>query len=243
MKIDRCKRISAVLILCIVMSLFTTSVFAGNVSYKSFDARRALRMAAMLEKIDKGYDLNFDGRVTATDAREILKIAARIDPEDSELIADTGSSPAALLGESKISVSGSDLLTASGLTEAQLKNGLKKSLKQYAATFIEAENTYNINAVFLASIAALESGWGESYLAKTKNNLFGWRGNGGYRSFDSVPDCILYVAKFLKTNYLTPGGSCFNGYTVEAVEKSYCPGFTWASQVKELMNLILGSAV
>ncbi len=40
---------------------------------------------------------------------------------------------------------------------------------------------YNINGIFLASIAIHESGWGTSQIANDKNNLF------GYGSYDATP--------------------------------------------------------
>lgn len=46
-------------------------------------------------------------------------------------------------------------------------------------TFIDAENKYGVNAITSFSTAINESGWGTSYLARTKNNVF------GHNAFDS----------------------------------------------------------
>ena len=46
-------------------------------------------------------------------------------------------------------------------------------------TFIDAENKYGVNAITSFSTAINESGWGTSYLARTKNNIF------GHNAFDS----------------------------------------------------------
>ncbi|MBO5461153.1 MAG: glucosaminidase domain-containing protein, partial [Ruminococcus sp.] len=40
-------------------------------------------------------------------------------------------------------------------------------------TFVEKQNTYGTNALIMTSAGALESGWGTSYIAQMKNNLFG----------------------------------------------------------------------
>lgn len=46
-------------------------------------------------------------------------------------------------------------------------------------TFIDAEKKYGVNAITSFSTAINESGWGTSYLARTKNNIF------GHNAFDS----------------------------------------------------------
>ena len=46
-------------------------------------------------------------------------------------------------------------------------------------TFIDAENKYGVNAITSFSTAINESSWGTSYLARTKNNVF------GHNAFDS----------------------------------------------------------
>lgn len=49
-------------------------------------------------------------------------------------------------------------------------------------TFIDAQNTYGVNALLIFSMACLESGYGRSRYAIERNNLFGWN------AFDSNPD-------------------------------------------------------
>ena len=128
------------------------------------------------------------------------------------------------------------VLVPSGLSATELERGLLYDLKQYAPCFIEAEQDTGINAVFLASVAALESGWAKSNVASTKNNLFGWTSKSGYRSFDSKEECISLVAERIKALYLTPEGEYFNGYTVEDINKRYNGAPQWAEQVNQIMS-------
>ena len=81
-------------------------------------------------------------------------------------------------------VSQPSLLTAEELNIAIEGTGLQ-GLGQY---FYEAEQAYGVNSVFLLSIAILESGWGESTLAQTKNNLF------GYQAYDNDPNKAMYFS-------------------------------------------------
>ena len=241
MRIHRCKLLCVLMTFTIAVTLFCVPALTASAKFRSSDARSALRIAAMLESMDLVFDYDEDGRVTANDARKILRDAAQLtdadQDTDNELVAaEKVLAPTTISGASK------GVLASCGLTESQLANGLKKSLKSYAGDFLAAECKYGVNAVFLAAIAALESGWGESSIAESRNNLFGWKGNGGYRYFDTVSACIDHVAKFLKINYLTPGGSCFHGYQIEDIGRSYCPGDYWPGAVRNLMETILKGA-
>lgn len=130
------------------------------------------------------------------------------------------------------------VLIPSNLTSEELERGLLHDLKLYAPVFIQAEKETGINAVFLASISALESGWARSNVSKTNNNLFGWTSSKGYKSFNSKDECILYVAGRIKELYLTEGGAYFNGYEIEDVNIKYNGSEHWESNVKSIMKQI-----
>lgn len=116
-----------------------------------------------------------------------------------------------------------------GLSTEELEAVLKHDLKQYAQDFLDAEEEYEINACFLASIGALESGWGR-YCFKP-NNIFGF----GRKAFDSVPDCIDYVAWYLRKNYLNENGKYYRGGTIDDIAKVYCPGIeAWPKLIKQI---------
>lgn len=129
------------------------------------------------------------------------------------------------------------VLSTSGLTIEELENQMYAPLSEYAYCFIEAEEETGVNAVFLASVAALESGWGKSNAANTKNNLFGWTTNkGDLKTFNSKEDCILFVARKMKEYYLSPDGKYFNGYEVEDINICYNGRPEWAKAVNNIMD-------
>jgi beta-N-acetylglucosaminidase len=141
--------------------------------------------------------------------------------------------------------SSENVLIPSNVTAEELEKGLRYGLRGCGEYFVEAEKEYGVNAIFLASIAAHESGWGRSKLAINKNNLFGYKqagGGGTFREFESLEECILYVARVLKTSYLTEGAKYYNGTSVTAVNVKYCSSKNWAPQVnliaKKIMNKI-----
>lgn len=96
-------------------------------------------------------------------------------------------------------------------------------------TFAVAAQEYELDENMLIAIAKAESGYGESDIAKKRNNWFGWMGNDGkYKSFSTVNDCIWYVAKAMSKR---PHES------VEAIAEWYNPAFknVWINLVKSCM--------
>ena len=113
-----------------------------------------------------------------------------------------------------------------GMSTEELEGVLKGELKQYAQEFLHAEEDYEINACFLASIAALESGWGEHRFKA--NNIFGF----GRMEFESVPKSIDYVAWYLRKHYLNENGKYYRGGTISDIGKIWCPdGGEWVRLV------------
>jgi beta-N-acetylglucosaminidase len=113
-----------------------------------------------------------------------------------------------------------------GMSTEELEAVLKYDLKPYAKDFLIAEEEYEISATFLASLAALESGWGRFQFKK--NNIFGF----GRKEFESIPKCIDYVAWFLRKNYLNEEGKYYRGGTIADIGKVWCPNDEkWAEKV------------
>lgn len=126
-----------------------------------------------------------------------------------------------------------DMLTASGVTSDELEAVLKFELKELAVWYEMAEKEYGVNAVYLSAISALESGWGRYQFRE--NNIFGF----GKKEFESESECILYVAEFLKREYLTPGGMYYHdGTTLADVNVSYNGSEHWLSQTTSIAESI-----
>ena len=126
-----------------------------------------------------------------------------------------------------------DLTVKSGLSEEQLAKGLREELVELAPEFIAAEKKYGVNAVFLASVAALESGWGR--FCFRPNNIFGWSG----KDFESKAECIDFVASKIAEHYLSENGKYYNGKTVSGVNVCYNGSDFWAEKVNEIMAMII----
>ena len=122
------------------------------------------------------------------------------------------------------------------------------------AVFYNMDKMYNINGIFLASLAIHESAWGTSQIAQDKKNLF------GYGSYDSTPyessfefetyaEGIETVAKALVKYYLNPSGTIiydgeiasawyYNGPTLAGVNTRYASDEDWHEKVYTYMETL-----
>lgn len=146
--------------------------------------------------------------------------------------------------QAKNRLKGYNVGTQTGLTADQLEQALQGTgLQGLGKYYIEAEQTYNVSALALAAMSALESQWGTSNFAKTRNNLFGWQAYDAdvqkARHFKSKEEAIMTVAKTLRKNYLTPTGPYFNGVTLYGINVKYASDVNWADKNTDLMNRIL----
>lgn len=149
----------------------------------------------------------------------------------------------------------------SDITATSLNNYLDKVPYQGAigsplaglgASFIEAQNTYGVDATYLAAHAILESAYGTSAIAQQDNNLFGY---GAYTDnpgqdagvFPSDDYAIRFEAWEVRNNYLDPGSSNYGGSpTLTGMNVNYASDPDWASGVGSLMGQIatsVGSSV
>lgn len=135
-----------------------------------------------------------------------------------------------------------------------LPNDRNKIFQDNYTAFYNAEKKYNINGIFLASIAIHESSWGTSQIANDKKNLF------GYGSYDATPyessfefneyaEGIETVAKSLVKYYLNPSGTkiydgetaaawYYNGPTLKGVNTRYASDTEWNEKVFKYMETL-----
>lgn len=149
----------------------------------------------------------------------------------------------------------------SGLTKEDFKKVLsgnqgdkEKIFENNAELFYDIEQKYNINGIFLASIAIHESNWGTSNIAKQKKNLFGF-GSFDFSAFESSTTFesyqygIDYVAKVLVKYYInekdtpiydgeTAVGTYYNGATVSGVNVRYASDQNWSTRVFNIMKAL-----
>ncbi len=137
------------------------------------------------------------------------------------------------------------------LNDDKDKNNIFANNAEY---FYYIEKQYNINGIFVASVAIHESAWGTSKIALEKKNLFGY---GAYDSspynsaynFSNYSESIDLLARVFVKYYLNPKGtsiyggevatgSYYNGATLTGVNTKYATDKNWASRVYQYMQYL-----
>jgi beta-N-acetylglucosaminidase len=99
----------------------------------------------------------------------------------------------------------------------------------------ETELKYGVNALFILAVAINESGWGSSYLAQSRNNLFGIcaydSNTDAASSFGSKADCIDYFGRLIKNGYF--GDERTDLYSINEI---YASDTHWSTIVGSTMN-------
>lgn len=115
-----------------------------------------------------------------------------------------------------------------------------KSIQYLAPIFVQFEEAYGVNCLFIMGIVSLESNFGDSNRANNgSNNL---TGHGVYNqqsrgsSFDSWESCVEETFRLLSEDYLSPNGMYFNGYSIWNVNTKYSRSNRWASQINQIIR-------
>ncbi|MEH7119871.1 glucosaminidase domain-containing protein [Neobacillus vireti] len=87
-------------------------------------------------------------------------------------------------------------------------NFTKTLMTGMGATYIQAQNQTNLNAVYLLAHSGLESKWGTSDIAKTKSNFYGIGADDanpteGAKTFSNPSDGILSGAKWINERFVS----------------------------------------
>ena len=134
------------------------------------------------------------------------------------------------------------LLSLSGFSAADFERAFavlgKTGMVGLGEALCAAEAETGVNALVLAGIIALESGWGTSSIARGKNNLAGLGAYddcpGSALCFDSRAECVMYLAELLRDR---PGES------LEEVGMWYASDPGWAVKVARIMGTIARAAI
>ena len=127
-----------------------------------------------------------------------------------------------------------DIMISSGLSTDDMIRALgnaRSGLHDCADAIVEAERTYGVNALYLAAVLGLESGWGK--YEHGNNNIAGWKGgpNGTFSNFNSRYECIMTVARGLSTHFVNSVGS-----DISDVAIMYCPDYGYLDLLLQIMG-------
>lgn len=120
-------------------------------------------------------------------------------------------------------------------------------LASLGEAWIAAANETDINPIYLAAHAIVESGWGFSPIAQSKYNIYGYRAFdiAPYReaeAFDSYADCVTRCSAWISRDYLSPNGTYFserNGATLRGMNENYATDVRWGETIADVMTQIV----
>ena len=117
-----------------------------------------------------------------------------------------------------VSFNTGNLLTYQPISSGTLNSVLGGKLTGMADTFVDAGERYNVNPALLVAISQHETGNGKSLAAIEKNNIAGMMGANELKSYASIEDSIMDMARNLGNNYLGKGLS-----SISAIGAKYAP--------------------
>lgn len=134
-----------------------------------------------------------------------------------------------------------NLTELSNLTQEQIHTMLEGTrLQCLSAYYYEYEKIYKVNALFIISLTSLESGYGTSKLARTHNNLAGYRGSKSWTYFNSWHDCLNEVYRLIGQEYLSPDGRFYNGLDIKSINSKYCGNtYQWSLDINTIAHKYL----
>lgn len=91
------------------------------------------------------------------------------------------------------------------ISSDKINQNLNGKLNGMGEAFVRAGQKYNINPALLTAIARHETGNGTSKAAYIKNNVAGMMGKNGLKSYSSIEESIMDMARNLSKNYLGIG--------------------------------------
>ncbi|MEH7439392.1 glucosaminidase domain-containing protein [Neobacillus drentensis] len=96
-------------------------------------------------------------------------------------------------------------LRFSSISAEKINQVLGGKLKGMGNAFLQAGQRYNVDPALLVAIAKHETGNGTSKAAYVKNNIAGMMGKNGLRSYTSIEESIMDMARNISKNYLGMG--------------------------------------
>lgn len=103
------------------------------------------------------------------------------------------------------SFSTNEPLRFQSISSEKINQILDGKLKGMGDAFVSAGQKYNVNPALLTAIAQHETGNGTSKAAYVKNNVAGMMGKYGLKSYSSIEESIMDMARNLSKNYLGIG--------------------------------------
>lgn len=214
-------------------------VYAETVSVRTIENNVELQDI----KIKSAYERMMEDLVQLAAEREYNE---RVAQRDAEVVRITESNNR----KNNVHFNPENLLSTSNITVEEL-NAIfnikgKPLMIEVSQAFVDAEQAYGINALFLAGLVAQESYWAE-IPAGNGDNLTGMGvyspQHTGFTYGGSRYRNIMATAEAIKNNYLTPGGAYYYGLATTDVNVKYClkayspeTDYEWSANINSIAS-------
>lgn len=115
------------------------------------------------------------------------------------------------------------------------------ALQELSEYYVQYEEIYGVNAIFVVALTAEESGWGNSYRAVHHNNLSGFNisSDDSYYAFNTKQESLEATYRLLSQEYLNEDGAYYNGLSIYNVNERYCNDggtYSWSNNISTIIN-------
>ena len=187
---------------------------------------------------DKKENINNNSNDLNVKLNDLNKQINEINKKSSQVVLNT-----VIQNGGQVVYNPNNLLEKSNVTKETLVKLLRNTgLSGLEDTYLKIENDYGINAIFMVSLSAEESGWGYSNRAIRDNNLTGF----GVYSDSSIGINamtkelnLLQTAKCLKENYLMVGDIYYSGLSIQDVNSKYSTNSNWSINISNIAQSLI----
>lgn len=175
-----------------------------------------------------------------------IKVTSRSEAQREKIVEEAPETKYISIEEIKISKD-MDLSIRCGISREDfiklmenMKVDYSKFFAKNAGIIYDLCEKYEINEIFFCGLIAAESGWSIASSHRNAHNYISMMSSKGLIRYSSEEEGLEAATKLLHNKYLTPGGSCYSGKTLSAVQKRFCPNSsTWVGLVFGCMKQVV----
>jgi beta-N-acetylglucosaminidase len=146
------------------------------------------------------------------------ELQATVPPKINSLVPSMFTAINPSISDQNIPLSTDESLSFNSINPQKIDQVLDGKLKGMGEAFIRAGKQFNIDPALLAAISQHETGNGKSHAANEKNNIAGMMGINGLKSYSSIEESIIDMARNLSKNYVGLGLS-----SISKIGAKYAP--------------------
>ena len=135
-----------------------------------------------------------------------------------------------------------DITKKSNITIEELNYLLDgTNIQHLSDVLVSIEDNFGINSILMASLVALESGWGTSNRTN-QNNYTGYAiysDNTTGPMFSTPDENIIATAQLLSSDYVSQNGNHYTGPSIYDINTNYSSDKDWSTKIVQIANKLV----